>query len=92
MTSFALRIPDHVMEQAKSASAEDKVSINQMLVAIIAEGLGHRRGMKMMRERATKADIGAALAILARAPDVAPKKEDEITQQPSPHPANLVGE
>jgi hypothetical protein len=78
MTSFALRIPDHVMEQARSASAEDKVSINQMMVALIAEGLGHRRGLKIMKERALKADIGAALAILNRAPDVTPDKNDEV--------------
>ena len=57
------------MEQAKSAASEDKVSINQMLVAIIAEGLGHRRGLKMMHERAARADVGAALAILDRVPD-----------------------
>ena len=25
MTSFALRVPDHIMEQAKMAAAEDKV-------------------------------------------------------------------
>ena len=69
MTSFALRVPDHVMEQAKSAASEDKVSINQMLVAIIAEGLGHRRGLKMMHERAARANVGTALAILDRVPD-----------------------
>ena len=69
MTSFALRVPDHVMEQAKAAASEDRVSINQMLVAIIADGLGHRRGVKMMRERAARADADAALAILERVPD-----------------------
>ena len=38
------------MEQAKAAAHEDKVSINQILVAFIAEGLGHRRGLKMIKE------------------------------------------
>lgn len=37
MTSYALRVPDHIMEQARDAAAEDKVSINQMLVSFIAE-------------------------------------------------------
>jgi len=64
MSSFALRLPDHLMEQAKTASAEDKVSINQMFVALIAEGLGHRRGLRAMKERASRADIEAALAVL----------------------------
>ena len=35
--------PDHIMEQAKMAAAEDKVSVNQIFVSFIAEGLGHRR-------------------------------------------------
>ena len=64
MTSFALRVPDHIMEQAKMAAAEDKVSVNQIFVSFIAEGLGHRRGLKMMRDRAAHANLDAALAIL----------------------------
>jgi hypothetical protein len=73
MTNFALRVPDHVMEQAKAAAAEDNVSINQMLVSFIAEGLAKRRGLKMIRERAARADVGAALAILGKVPDVPPE-------------------
>jgi hypothetical protein len=78
MTNFALRVPDHVMEQAKAAAAEDNVSINQMLVSFIADGLGHRRGVRAMRERASRADIDAALAILDKAPDVPPEAGDDI--------------
>ena len=79
MSTFALRLPDHIMDQAKAASAEDKVSINHMLASIIAEGLGHRRGLKIMKERAARADIGAALAILdAVVPDVPPDPGDEL--------------
>jgi hypothetical protein len=80
MTNFALRVPDHVMEQAKAAAAEDNVSINQILVSFIAEGLGQRRGLKMMRERAARADVGVALAILDKAPDVPPEVGDEIQE------------
>jgi hypothetical protein len=83
MTSFALRVPDHIMEQAKMAAAEDKVSVNQIFVSFIAEGLGHRRGLKMMRDRAARADVDAALAILAKAPDVAPDPGDEISEMSS---------
>ena len=80
MTSYALRVPEHILEQARNAAAEDKVSINQMLVSFIAEGLGHRRGMKMMRDRAARADLSAALAILDKSPDVAPEPGDEIPE------------
>ncbi len=79
MTNFALRLPDHIMEQAKAASIEDKMSINQMFAAFIAEGLGHRRGLKMLKERAARADVEAALDILDRVvPDVPPDAGDEL--------------
>ena len=81
MTSYALRVPDHIYEQAKTASDEDKVSINQMLVSFIAEGLGHRRALKTMKDRAARANIPAALAALDRVPDVPPDAGDEITQE-----------
>ena len=71
-------MPDHVMEQARSAAGEDHVSVNQMLVAIIAEGLGHRRGLKMMRERAARANPEAALAILESLPSATPEPGDEM--------------
>ena len=83
MTSFALRLPEHIMDQAKAASVEDKISINQMLVAFIAEGLGHRRGLKMMKERAIRADTNSALELLETIiPDVQPDSGDERRPDP----------
>ncbi|WP_349370594.1 hypothetical protein [Salinarimonas sp.] len=88
MSSYPLRVPDHIMEQARAAAAEDGVSINQMMVAFIAEGLGHRRGLKMMRDRAARADMGAAAVVLDKVPDVAPEPGDEIPPPRRPsHPA-----
>ena len=78
MTAFQLRVPDHIMDQAKRAAEEDKTSLNQMFLSFIAEGLGHRRALRMMRNRAARANAGAALAILDRAPDVPPDEGDEI--------------
>ena len=80
MSAFQLRLPDHIMQQAKEAAAEDKTSVNQMLLAFIAEGLGQRQGLKMIRERGKRADIGAALAILDRAPDVPPEEGDAMQE------------
>ncbi|MGU3360617.1 hypothetical protein ACLBWX_09810 [Methylobacterium sp. M6A4_1b] len=78
MPNFALRLPDHVMSQAKTAADEDNVSINQLLVAFIAEGLGHRRGLKALQARAGRADVDAALALLDGAPDVPPEPRDRM--------------
>jgi hypothetical protein len=77
MSAFALRIPEHILAQAKAAAAEDEVSINQLFVALISEGLGHRRGLRALQKRATRADIAQALQILEGAPDVAPEDGDE---------------
>ncbi|WP_246733372.1 hypothetical protein [Methylobacterium sp. BTF04] len=81
------------MSQAKSAADEDNVSVNQLLVALIAEGLGHRRGLQErglqekglqekglqdMRTRASRADVAAALAILDHAPDVPAEPGDAL--------------
>jgi hypothetical protein len=70
------------MDQAKAAAAEDRTSVNQLLLAFIAEGLGHRRGLKMIKERAGRANLEAALAILDRAPNVAPEPGDESLGSP----------
>jgi hypothetical protein len=78
MTTFPLRLPEHVLAQARAAAEEDRVSINQMLTALIAEGIGHRRGLKMIRDRAARANVATALAILDRAPDVPPDEGDEL--------------
>jgi hypothetical protein len=81
MTAFQLRLPEHIMEQAKAAAAEEKTSVNQMLLALIAEGLGQRRGLKMLRERAARGNVEAALAILDRVPDVPPDEGDELPER-----------
>jgi hypothetical protein len=75
--AFALRIPDPILQQAQQAAREDGVSVDQILLALITEGIGQRHGVKAMEERAARADIPAALAILDRAPDVPPEPGDE---------------
>ena len=78
MSGFALRVPEHILVQAKAAAAEEHVSINQLLVALISEGLGHRRGLRDLQQRAARADVADALSILDHAPDVAPDEGDEL--------------
>ncbi len=80
MTAFPLRIPDHVMSQARTAADEEKVSINQLLLSFIAEGIGHRRALQSMRERAKRGNVEAALAVLDMVPDVAPDEGDEMPE------------
>lgn len=77
VTSFPLRMPDHVLAQAREAAREDNTSVNQLLTSFIAQGLGQRQGLRMMHERAARADVDAVLAMLDQAPDVPPDEGDE---------------
>jgi hypothetical protein len=72
------------MEEAKRAAAEDNVSLNQLLAAFIADGIGHRRAIMNLKKRAARGNIGAALSILDRAPDVAPDPGDERVEAQVP--------
>lgn len=85
MSGFALRVPDHILAQAKAAAVEEHVSVNQLLVALIAEGLGHRRGLRDLQKRAARADVAAALHILDEAPDVPPDAGDEMSEAKTDH-------
>jgi len=81
MSTYPLRLADHVMKEAKQAAAEDNVSLNQLLAAFIADGIGHRRAIMNLQKRAARGNPEAALAILDRAPDVAPDPGDEILNE-----------
>lgn len=76
MSSYPLRLADHVMEEAKQAAAEDNVSLNQLLSAFIADGIGHRRAIMDLKRRAARGNPEAALAILDKVPDLDPEEED----------------
>ncbi|WP_111561844.1 hypothetical protein [Rhizobium sp.] len=78
MSTYPLRIADHVMEEAKRAAAEDNVSLNQLLSAFIADGIGHRRAIMSLKKRAERGDASAALAILNSVPDSEPDAGDEL--------------
>lgn len=80
MSTYPLRLADHVMEEAKQAAAEDNVSLNQLFAAFIADGVGHRRAILGMKKRAARGDPDAALAILERAPDVPADPGDELVE------------
>lgn len=78
MTTYPLRLADHVMEEARLAAAEDNVSLNQLLSAFIADGIGHRRAIMELKVRAARGNADDALAILDRVPNVAPEPGDEF--------------
>ena len=80
MSTYPLRIANHVMEEARRAAAEDNVSLNQLLSAFIADGIGHRRAIMSLKARAARGNVDEALAILDRVPDVEPDPGDELVE------------
>ncbi len=84
MGTYPLRLADHVMEEAKQVAAEDNVSLNQLLSAFIADGIGHRRAIMKLKKRADRGNADAALAILDRAPNATPDPGDEYAGEFEP--------
>lgn len=80
MSTYSLRIADHVMEEAKQAAAEDNVSLNQLFAAFIADGIGHRRAIMSLKERAARGNADAAFSILDRVPHGTPDPEDDMIE------------
>ena len=78
MTQYPLRVPDYLMEQARIAAQEEKVSINQLLVTFIAEGIGQRKAWRSIRQRAEKGDPSAAIEILESLNGQEPESGDEM--------------
>ena len=78
MTQYPLRMPDYIMDQAREAAEQENVSLNQMLLSFIAEGLGHRKALATLRERATRGNPEAALSILESLPALPPEAGDEM--------------
>lgn len=81
MSTYPLRLADHVMEEARLAAAEDNVSLNQLLSALIADGIGHRRAIMELKKRAARGNVEAALAILDRVPANEPDEGDELPDE-----------
>ncbi|MCJ2012007.1 hypothetical protein [Methylobacterium sp. J-076] len=76
--TYALRLPDHVMEQAKAVAEAQGTSLNQLFTSFIAYGLGQHQAFETIRRRAARADVPAVLELLAQAPDLPAAEGDEM--------------
>ncbi len=73
------------MEEAKQAAAEDNVSLNQLLAAFIADGIGHRRAILSMKKRAERGKCSGRIgSVLDRVPAVQPQAGDELLEPMTP--------
>lgn len=74
-SSYPLRLPGHLLAQAREVAAANGSSLNQFFLAAIAEKVGELKGS--LAVRAARADITRARAVLDRVPDVSPESGDE---------------
>lgn len=80
MSNYPLRLPESLMTEARKLAESEGVSINQFLSVLIAERIGELKALNYLRERAARADIGRARAILAKVPSRKPLPGDEMPE------------
>lgn len=83
MSQYPLRVPDYLLDQAREAAREENVSINQLFLAFISDGMGQRRALRALQARAAKGDPARALALLESLPDHGPEAGDEMPEERS---------
>ena len=80
MTNYPLRLPVHLMEDARRMAREEGVSINQFFATLIAERVGEMKAMRQLKQRIASANPERALALLRRVPERAPLPGDEMPE------------
>lgn len=78
MSNYPLRLPDHVMTQAKALAESSGTSLNQFLSSVIAERVGEMKALQQVETRMRRANLGAALAVLAKVPERVVLAGDEL--------------
>jgi len=77
-SNFALRLQPALLDEARKLAEAEGVALNQLINVAVAEKLSALRTESYFMERAGRADVGAAIGLLARAGrGAAPVKGDE---------------
>jgi hypothetical protein len=78
-SNFALRVQPSLLDEARKLAESEGVALNQLINVALAEKLSALRTEAFFAERAARADIPAALALLRRpGPNNPPIEGDEI--------------
>lgn len=78
-SNFALRLQPSLLAEVRKLAEQEGVALNQLINVAVAEKLSALRTADFFAERAARADIPAALAILERAGrGKPPMKGDEL--------------
>ena len=79
MSNFALRIPESLLSSAKALASEEKTSLNQFFAIAIAEKVSAMKTADFFADRAARADLQGAKAVLAKVPRAAPRPDDLVS-------------
>ena len=80
-SNFALRLQPSLLDEARKLAEAEGVALNQLINVAVAEKVSALRTEAFIAERAGRADMGKALAILRRAGvGRPPVKGDELSE------------
>lgn len=79
-TSYLLRLPASIMEEAKKAAAQDGVSLNQFISTALAEKVSALRAEAVLSERARRGDWRTFDEVMSRAGGMPPRLGDEVPE------------
>lgn len=77
MTALTIRLPESVHRNIKELAARDGVSVNQFIASAAAEKMASVMTLDYLRAEAAQGRRADFLAVLDKAPDVAPRPGDE---------------
>jgi uncharacterized protein (DUF1778 family) len=77
-SNYALRLPASLKKAAEEAAARDGATLNQFIVAAVAEKLGAYRAADFFATRAARANLAAFDEILARPGGSEPPEADRL--------------
>jgi hypothetical protein len=78
-SNFALRLQPSLLEEARKLAKAEGVALNQLINVAVAEKISALRTQDYIAERAARADLSSAFAIIDRAGSSRrPRKGDEL--------------
>ena len=78
-SNFALRLQPSLLDEARKLAEAEGVALNQLINVAVAEKVSALRTESYFAERAARADLPKAIALLKRAGgDNSPVKGDEL--------------
>jgi len=77
-SNYALRLQASLKAEAERMAKTEGTTLNQFINVAVAEKISALRAADYFRERAQRADVGAALKLLDRAGTEKPRRGDEL--------------